>query len=96
MAAAAPVSPRSASAKREREARIGVTVLSGFLGSGKTTLLSRLLNESHGKRLAVIVNDMSELNLDARAASKLVQAEQKLVAMQVSKAANDAGRRRPD
>ncbi|KAA0172506.1 hypothetical protein FNF27_05981 [Cafeteria roenbergensis] len=82
MAAAAPVSPRSASAKREREARIGVTVLSGFLGSGKTTLLSRLLNESHGKRLAVIVNDMSELNLDARAASKLVQAEQKLVAMQ--------------
>ncbi|CAE7186893.1 unnamed protein product [Symbiodinium sp. KB8] len=82
MAAAAPVSPKSASAKREREARIGVTVLSGFLGSGKTTLLSRLLNESHGKRLAVIVNDMSELNLDARAASKLVQAEQKLVAMQ--------------
>lgn len=93
MAAAAPTSPKVAPAKRERDVRIGVTVLSGFLGSGKTTLLSRLLNESHGKRLAVIVNDMSELNLDARVASKLVQAEQKLVSMQVRRW--QEGRRRP-
>jgi len=69
--------------KRPRDGRLGVTVLSGFLGSGKTTLLSRLLTESHGRRLAVIVNDMAELNLDARVAGKLVQAEQRLVSMQV-------------
>ena len=74
------------SAKRVREDdRIGVTVLSGFLGSGKTTLLSRLLTEHHGRRLAVIVNDMAELNVDARMAGKLVQAEQRLVSMQVGR-----------
>jgi G3E family GTPase len=74
------------SAKRVREDdRIGVTVLSGFLGSGKTTLLSRLLTENHGRRLAVIVNDMAELNVDARMAGKLVQAEQRLVSMQVGR-----------
>lgn len=64
--------------------RLPVTVLSGFLGAGKTTVLSHILNNREGKKVAVIVNDMSEINIDSSIVQNEVslnRSEEKLIEM---------------
>jgi G3E family GTPase len=62
--------------------KLPITVISGFLGAGKTTVLNEILKQSHGLKIAVLVNDMSEINIDGQLIKQqheLLRTEEKLI-----------------
>lgn len=69
---------------KKRKEPIPVTLLSGFLGSGKTTLLENILKNEHGFKIAVIINDISSLNIDASLVinHKIVTTNEKIIKFQ--------------
>ncbi len=72
--------------KKTEVKRLPVTVLSGFLGAGKTTIMNNILKNRQGYKVAVIVNDMSEINIDGglmeRGEAGFKRSQEKLVEMQ--------------
>eukprot|EP00912_Choanoflagellata_sp_UC4_P001032 UC4_evm3s638 len=67
----------------EKESKVPVTVLTGFLGSGKTTLLNHILTEQHGKKLAIIENEFGDVGIDDALLSKntALQSEEEIIEM---------------
>jgi len=61
--------------KEEKNVKLGITVITGFLGSGKTTLLNRILSENHGLKLAVIENEFGEIGIDDELVKQKIQTE---------------------
>ena len=68
-------------ASEGEDARVPVTILTGFLGSGKTTLLNHLLTAQHGKKLAVIENEFGEIGIDDELINTVVQSEENVIEM---------------
>lgn len=66
---------------RIENAKVPVTVITGFLGSGKTTLLNRILREQHGKRVAVIENEFGEVGIDSELVEQAERTTEKVVEM---------------
>lgn len=67
--------------RMEEDAKVPVTVITGFLGSGKTTLLNRILREQHGKRIAVIENEFGEVGIDSHLVEQAERTTETIVEM---------------